>query len=143
MSLPHQGTVRKDSTLTTIPRLRPIYNEGRYIRSQTVLQGLSVRKITEKLGVSRSSVHCVIYGRRRSRRIEAEIARILGKSDWNEVVLEARSFIQKKPVAVIVKEMKQAREARNARARESLSSRINSRIGEIEVVDLRQKRRGA
>ena len=54
----------------------------------------------------------VVSGHRRSARIEAEIARILGKASWNEVVLEARSEVQKKPVAVILREMEQRRKAR-------------------------------
>jgi len=86
-------------------RLRPVYNEGRYIKAQTFLQGISLKKIADNLGVSRASMHCVVYGRRRSKRIEAEIARVLGKASWNDVVLEARSEIQKKPVKTIIQEI--------------------------------------
>jgi Zn-dependent oligopeptidase len=64
------------------------------------------------MSLERSTVYHVTKGRRRSARIEAEIARILGKNDWNEVVLEARSEVQKKPVAVILREMKQKQKAR-------------------------------
>ena len=54
--------------------------------------------------VHHSTIYNVIRGQRSSRRIESEIARILGKADWNEVVLEARSEVQKKPVSVILQE---------------------------------------
>jgi len=56
----------------------------------------------------------VIYGKRSSTRIESEIARILGKADWNDVVLEARSEVQKKPVDVIVREIEQKLQAGNS-----------------------------
>jgi transcriptional regulator with XRE-family HTH domain len=106
MSLAQKRVSFKDKYPTVI-RLRPIYNEGRYIRSLAVLKGLSLKKITDILGVSRTSIHCVIYGKRRSARIESEIAKILGHSSWNDVVLEARSAVQGKPVNVIVREMEQ------------------------------------
>jgi len=106
MSLAQQRGSFKEKYPSTI-RLRPIYSEGRYIRSLAVLKGLSLKKITDILGVSRTSIHCVIYGKRRSARIESEIAKILGKASWNDVVLEARSEIQKKPVDVIVRELEE------------------------------------
>ena len=109
MSLPHQRVLYKEKLPSTI-RLRPDINEGRYIRSLAVLRGLSLKKITNSLGVSRVSVHCVIYGKRRSARIESKIAEILGKESWNDVVLEARSEVQKKPVEVILQEMNQRQE---------------------------------
>jgi Zn-dependent oligopeptidase len=46
--------------------------------------------------------------------VEAEIARILGKSDWNEVVLEARSAVTGKPVTELVDEINRKLLARDA-----------------------------
>ena len=42
------------------------------------------------LDITKGTVLNVVAGRRRSRKVEAEIARLLGRSDWNEVVIEAR-----------------------------------------------------
>ena len=80
--------------------------------------------IGKKIHITKQAVRDVIFGRRRSARIEAEIARILGKADWNEVVLEARSEIQKKPVKVILEEMRRTREGRLRAAKESLGEHI-------------------
>ena len=107
MSLPQKRALHKDSSIIQIPRLRPTYSEGRYIRARTFLRGISIKKIADGLGVSSVSVHRTIYGKIRSANTEKEIARILGKADWNEVVLEARSEVQKKPVEVILNEMRQ------------------------------------
>jgi hypothetical protein len=95
------------------------------------------------LNVHNSNVYNVLYGKRRSARIEAEIARILGKADWNEVVLEARSEVQKKPVAVIRREMTRAREARVKAAKKALANHIREGMAGVDVVDLRRRRRGA
>lgn len=111
MSLPHQRALYKDCPHSKIPRLQPVNNEGRCIRARTVSLGISLKKIADGLGVSRTSVYCVVHGKRRSARIESEIARILGKESWNEVVLEARSEIQKKPVGAILKEMRREQKA--------------------------------
>lgn len=53
-------------------------------------QGLYLSTIARKLNIKRNTVYNVVYGRRRSLRVEAEIARVLGKASWNEVVAEAR-----------------------------------------------------
>ena len=119
-------------------RYRPSLPEGHYIRYKTNLAGTKLTAIAKNLNTDRSTVSKVIRGLRRSARIEAEIARILGKADWNEVVLEARSEVQKKPVKVILQEMEQAREGRKKAQRESLGAAISG--WEIEVVD---RRRGA
>jgi hypothetical protein len=92
-------------------RYKPSLSEGHYIRYKTNLAGTKLAAIARNLNTDGSTVSKVIHGRRRSTRIEAEIARILGKASWNEVVLEARSEIQKKPVAVIVREMEQKLQA--------------------------------
>jgi Zn-dependent oligopeptidase len=46
--------------------------------------------------------------------VEAEIARILGKNDWNEVVLEARSAVTGKPVNELVEEFNRKLQAKDA-----------------------------
>jgi hypothetical protein len=85
-------------------RLRPNYDEGLSIQYRLKRKRYSFVRIQERLGVSNQIIANVISGRRRSARIEAEIARILGKADWNEVVLEARSEVQGKPVDAVREE---------------------------------------
>jgi len=88
-------------------RYKPTQQEGQYIRYRLRLAGRKLVDISRKLELHDSSTRKVILGQRRSSRIESEIARILGKASWNDVVLEARSEVQKKPVKVILQEMKQ------------------------------------
>jgi hypothetical protein len=146
MSLPHQGGLYKEKLTPTVFRLRPVYNEGRCIRAHIFVQGFSLKKIADNLGVSRVSTHCVVYGKRRSVRIESEIARILGKKSWNEVVLEARSEVQKKPVSVILQEMEQKTQVRRKEAGERMTSQIAQRRSELgwdQTVAQKPKRRRA
>jgi len=93
-------------------RYRPSPQEGKYIRYKISLAGIGLAVIARTLKADRSTVSKVTRGLRRSARIESEIAKILGKASWNDVVLEARSEIQKKPVGVIVREMEQKRAAK-------------------------------
>lgn len=86
-------------------RYRPSRQEGQYIRYRINLAGKKLVQISRQLGLSDSFTRKVVYGFRRSPRIEAEIARILGKDSWNDVVLEARREIQKKPIDVTPKEI--------------------------------------
>ena len=72
------------------PRLKPEKREGLYIQSQLKSIGFSYRRVGSLVSVSGEFVLNVTTGRRRSRRVEAEIARVLGKASWNEVVAEAR-----------------------------------------------------
>jgi len=139
MSLPQQRASYKEKYPSTI-RLRPVYSEGRYIRSLAVRHGLSLKKITDILGVSRTSIHCVIYGKRRSARIESEIAKILGHSSWNDVVLEARSEIQKKPVDVIVREMEQKLDAKIKAVKTDMAAHIAEGVKRMSG---KKTRRGA
>jgi len=88
-------------------RYSPTVQEGQYIRYRSSLAGVKLASIARSLNLDRSTVSKVIRGLRRSARIEAEIARILGHSSWNDVVLEARSETQKKPVKAILREMEQ------------------------------------
>jgi len=92
----------------TIPnRISPTFKEGQYIRYMLNHVGMKLVDVSRKLGLHDTNTRNVVFGLRRSARIESEIAKILGKASWNDVVLEARSEIQKKPVEVIVREMKQ------------------------------------
>lgn len=52
--------------------------------------GFHMSDLSKSLSVSKQAVQQVICGVSRSRRVEAEIARVLGKASWNEVVAEAR-----------------------------------------------------
>ena len=70
--------------------LRPTKQEGQYIRYQLNRSSFCLAKIGAGLVVGKDTVSKVVCGRRRSRRVEAEIARVLGKASWNEVVAEAR-----------------------------------------------------
>ena len=126
-------------------RHRPILQEGHYIRYRLCLAGTKPAAVARALNLDRSTISKVLCGLRRSARIEAEIARILGKADWNEVVLEARSEIQKKPVAVILNEMQRAKEARPKTAREAPADYISRRKEELDIIDCRshRQRRGA
>ncbi len=63
---------------------------GRHIKYVLESKSLSLTDTARELNVSRQMIQHVIYGRRRSRRVEAEIAHILGHAEWNDVVMEAR-----------------------------------------------------
>ena len=104
MNLTKNRTPRKREAARYSPSC---YEEGLYIQFFLKTKKHSFARIGEHLGVSPQIVFNVVYGKRRSRRIETEIARILGKADWNEVVLEARSEVQKKPVEAIIREIEQ------------------------------------
>ena len=104
--------------------IRPTLQEGQYIRYRTNLAGRKLVTIARSLSLDRSTVTKVIRGQRRSARIESEIAKILGKANWNDVVIEARSEIQKKPVEVIVREMKQKHDAKTMAVKENMAAHI-------------------
>ena len=145
MSLTHQRAVYKNGKPIQI-RLLPQKAEGRHIRAMTFLRGFTQKEIAIGLGISPVNVHRVIYGKIRSKRIESEIARILGKASWNEVVLEARSEVQKKPVSVILQEMEQKTQARKKEAGERMTSQIAQRRSELgwdQTAAQKPKRRGA
>ena len=69
---------------------RPTREEGLYIQYRLNRHNMTLQAVADKHSVSETAVHYVIVGFRRSRRIEAEIARILGKESWDDVVIEAR-----------------------------------------------------
>lgn len=72
-------------------RLRSSPIEGHYIKYRLGLVGFRLSELPDALSVQKSIVYDVISGRRRSARVEAEIARLLGKPSWNDVVSEARA----------------------------------------------------
>jgi len=104
--------------------IRPTLQEGQYIRYRTNLAGRKLVTIARSLSLDRSTVTKVIRGQRRSARIESEIAKILGHSNWNDVVLEARSEIQKRSVDVIVREMKQKHDAKIKAVKTDMAAHI-------------------
>jgi len=97
-------------------RFRPCRREGLNIQYRLKDSNVSLSQVARDLCVDPSIVTRVLFGLRHSARIEAEIARLLGKPGWNEVVLEARSEVQGKPVSVILKEMEQKRAAQREEA---------------------------
>lgn len=74
-------------------RLRPKDQEAYYIKYLLSLKGFPLADISKSLFLSRQAVHRVVCGECRSRKVEAEIARILGKPSWNDLVIEARLFV--------------------------------------------------
>ncbi|MCL2808653.1 MAG: hypothetical protein FWD24_01165 [Treponema sp.] len=91
-------------------RLRPSRREGLNITYKLKDLGVGCTDIARTLNVHHSNICKVVSGQRRSKRIESEIARVLGKASWNDVVLEAQSEIYKKPVELILLERKQSAE---------------------------------
>jgi hypothetical protein len=97
-------------------------------------------------GVSRQSVFNVVFGRRRSARVEAEIARILGKATWNEVVLEARSAVTRKPVEAALEEERARLQAQRKAQMESiggLMAESRTKEGQLRIGSLRKAPKGA
>ena len=70
--------------------LRPTLQDGYCIKCFLKLKGFSLAAIGHRVCIKGETVLNVVCGRRRSSRVEAEIARVLGKASWNEVVAEAR-----------------------------------------------------
>ena len=80
---------------TVIPefRLSPQPQESYYIKYLLKQKGVSCSDVSLSLNILKGTVLNVVAGRRRSRKVEAEIARILGKPSWNDLVIEARLFV--------------------------------------------------
>jgi len=121
-----------------LPRYRPSPQEGQYIRYRTNLAGMKLVAIAKRLSIDRSTVSNVIRGKRRSFLVESEIANILGKESWNDVVLEARSEIQKKPVELILREMEQKKDAANKASKKRMQDYIER---DVVSSDLKARRR--
>lgn len=64
--------------------------EALHIKYLLKAEGLSLVDVGQNIGIQKGTVLNVVAGRRRSRKVETEIARILGKESWNDVVIEAR-----------------------------------------------------
>jgi hypothetical protein len=111
-----------------IPRLKPSGNEGYHIQFRLRCLGNSFVSIATQLGLAPPSVRYVVFGRRRSARVEAEIARLLGAADWNAVVLEARSAVTGKSVAAIIKERDRQQAERDKAAMERISAGISAEL---------------
>jgi hypothetical protein len=90
--------------------------------------GNSFVSIATQLGLAPPSVRYVVFGRRRSARVEAEIARLLGAADWNVVVLEARSAVTGKSIAAIIKERDRQMAERDKAAMERISAGISAEL---------------
>lgn len=115
-------------------RLRPTRDEGLYIQYRLKNKGYSFVRVGKLLGITYQTVSNTTFGIRRSARIEAEIAHVLGKTDWNEVVLEARSEVQKKPVEAIIREMEQQARGRKEAALRRMAEYAAENRGRAESV---------
>ncbi|UTC62578.1 hypothetical protein E4O05_01290 [Treponema sp. OMZ 787] len=74
-------------------RLKPNTQESHYIKYLLGLEGFSFFAVGKGLSINGETVLNVVAGRRRSQKVESEIARILGKPSWNDLVIEARLFV--------------------------------------------------
>ena len=103
MNLPHKNSPRKQRP----EYYKPTHEEGLYIHFILKAKKLSFVRIAKSLGVAPQTVANITLGQRRSSRIKLSIAQMLGKQNWSEVVLEARSIIKRKPIEQIKKDIKQ------------------------------------
>jgi len=129
-------------------RYRPTTQEGLYIRYKIYLTGINLTTIAKTLKVDATAVSKVTRGKRRSARIESEIAKILNKKSWNDVVLEARSEVQGKPVEVILQEIEQQMHNARKASAERMAQYITQNSERAERVIRKgladkKKRRGA
>ncbi|MDR0878956.1 MAG: hypothetical protein LBN21_12985 [Treponema sp.] len=109
-------------------RLKPTSREGLFIQYKLRDSDESFVGISTRLGIASPSVRYVVFGQRHSARVEAEIARILGKPNWNEVVLEARSAVTGKSKEAVIEEMENRIRERNQASAEALARRIEDAI---------------
>jgi transcriptional regulator with XRE-family HTH domain len=109
-------------------RFRPTYRDGLNIQYKLKDRGLSLVKIASGLEIDPSLVTRVVFGRRHSARVEAEIARLLGAADWNAVVLEARSAVTGKSVTAIIKERNRQQAERDKAAMESFGANMSAEL---------------
>ena len=141
MNLTEKTPLRKREAV----RYKPCHEEGLYIQFLLKTKKHTFTLVGALLETSPQIVANVVFGQRRSSRIESKIAQILGKKSWNEVVLEARSEVQKKPVSVILQEMEQKTQVRRKEAGERMTSQIAQRRSELgwDQTAQKPKRRGA
>jgi hypothetical protein len=121
LSIAKNTPSRKERSL----RLRPGHREGLNIQYQLKDKEQNFVGIGSKLGISHQIIANVVFGRRRSARVEAEIARLLGKADWNDVVLEARSAVTGKSVKTIMEGIKRQRAAREKAVLEGIVQTVS------------------
>jgi hypothetical protein len=107
-------------------RLKPTRRDGLFIQYQLKIKATGFSDIACKLNVTAPLVFNVVFGRRRSARVEAEIVRILEKNDWNEVVMEARSAVSGKSAATLAAEEKRRLKARDAAQMAALQQAVSS-----------------
>lgn len=94
MIITKNDNFRKNVDFCELLSLKPLSKqEGAFIHFLLKQKGLYLSHIAYGLDIRRNTVFNVVYGRRRSRKVEAEIARILGKPSWNDLVIEARLFV--------------------------------------------------
>lgn len=94
MIITKNDNFRKNVDFCELLSLKPLSKqEGAFIHFLLKQKGLYLSSIAYGLDIRRNTVFNVVYGRRRSRKVEAEIARILGKPSWNDLVIEARLFV--------------------------------------------------
>lgn len=65
--------------------------EGMYIQYQLKLKGYTYAGIAAELDCSRSAVMQVVTGQAHSRRIEKEVASVLGYESWNTMLKTIRA----------------------------------------------------
>ena len=65
--------------------------EGMYIQYQLKLKGYTYAEIAAELDCSRSAVQKVVTGQAHSRRIEKEVASVLGYESWNTMLKTIRT----------------------------------------------------
>lgn len=65
--------------------------EGMYIQYQLKLKGYTYAGLAAELECSRSVVQKVVMGQKHSRRIEKEVASVLGFESWNTMLRTIRA----------------------------------------------------
>lgn len=70
--------------------LNPTPAESAWLKYRLELAGLSATAMSKKLEVDSSIVYNVIAGRKHSRKIEQEIAKVCGYQSWNDMLRTLR-----------------------------------------------------
>ena len=70
--------------------LNPTPAESAWLKYRLELAGLSATAMSKKLEVDSSIVYNVIAGRKHSRKIEQEIAKVCGYQSWNDMLRSLR-----------------------------------------------------
>lgn len=73
--------------------LNPTPAESAWLKYELELAGLSATVMAKQLNVDSSIVYNVIAGRRHSRKIEQEIARVCGYQSWNDMLRTLRGEV--------------------------------------------------